>query len=492
MLKTPSQTPSDALRIALENSQVALKTAQQNVAQLLPVCQEQQKQLAEQEAQRATMQAQLDAQQVHLVELQAQNTKQQVQLVAQLEAYEAQHKAQQDRLEAYEAQHKAQQDRLEAQQAQLETQKAAPAPAPAAAKQEASAAAPAPAPAAAKQEASAAAPAPAPAAAKQEAPAAPAPAAAKQAAPVPAPAPAPAPAAAKQAAPAPAAAKQASSSSDPRAQAKRLFAKCEQEKVWHTEESNLYVVLGVDPKADLNDITKAYHKQAMKYHSDKLPTCVESLVPRETSDRELVVAELMKLLGPIHDVQQRLVVAAMEVLKDTKNRREYDADPAGFDAGPASFEASAGLDAFVEEILRDGTGTWTSYNKGPFEKQSSASANGNPCAPKKTKLCWKHEGGGCHLSAEQCPFLHKGQPGQRRAGPPAQANANPAAGGGAARPTAQADAKPAAGGGAASGKVPLCWHHEAGFCKKGDACDFRHDGPAGQARATRPAKWGNQ
>ena len=486
MLKTPSQTPSDALRIALENSQVALKTAQQNVAQLLPVCQEQQKQLAEQEAQRATMQAQLAAQQVLLVELQAQNTKQQAQLVAQLEAYEAlqiEHKAQQAQLEAYEAlqiEHKAQQaavrDQLKAQQAHLEAYEALQIEhkAQQAAMRDqlkpkqAAPAAPAPAaPAAAKQEASAAAPAPAPAAAKQEASAA------------------PAPAAAKQAAPAPAAAKQASSSSDPRAQAKRLFAKCEQEKVWHTEESNLYVVLGVNTRADTNVIAKAYHQQAMKYHSDKLPTCAESLVPLETNDRDLVVAELMKLLGPIHEVQQRLVVAAMKVLRDPEQRQVYDADP-------ASFEASAELDAFVEEIFRNGTGTWTSYNRGPFEKQSSASANGNPCAPKKTKLCWKHEGGGCHLSAEECPFLHDGLPGQRRAGPSAQANANPAAGGGAARPTAQADAKPAAGGGAASGKLPLCWHHEAGFCKKGDACVFRHDGPAGQGRATRPAKWRNQ
>ena len=86
MLKT-SQT-SEALREALDKSLMAQKSAQQNVAQLLPVCQEQQKQLAEQEAQRATMQAQLTAQQSQLAALQSQLAAQQSQL-DRLEAFHA-------------------------------------------------------------------------------------------------------------------------------------------------------------------------------------------------------------------------------------------------------------------------------------------------------------------------------------------------------------------------------------------------------------------
>ena len=81
MLKT-SQTSdsSDTLRIALQNSLVAQATAQRNVAQLIPVCQEQQKKLIEQEAQHATMQALLAAQQVQLAALQSQLAAQTAQL----------------------------------------------------------------------------------------------------------------------------------------------------------------------------------------------------------------------------------------------------------------------------------------------------------------------------------------------------------------------------------------------------------------------------
>jgi curved DNA-binding protein CbpA len=198
------------------------------------------------------------------------------------------------------------------------------------------------------------------------------------------------------------------------------------------KELTLYQILGIEHRASEEDIQKAIREASRKCHPDLVRKTAEGLVADAIPYRGLVVVAVEKLLRPPFEEKIRLVNLARDILSDEKQRQAYDASISG------------GVQSFGFPEMRPGQ-RWT----------------------------WSQETGWTLKAG--------GGKGKDKAREGAQC-------GGGAR-AQHGDARPAAGG-----KVSLCWHHENGGCfpPQGKPCAFRHDGPAGQRRASRPAKWGNQ
>ena len=105
--------------------------------------------------------------------------------------------------------------------------------------------------------------------------------------------------------------------------------------------TNYYEILGVDRKARIGDIKKAYRKLARKYHPDLNPG------DRKAEERFKQISEAYDVLS---DTAKRKTYD-LEVLAGAAGGRPFRASPAGADAGFDFDESGAGFASFFSEIF---------------------------------------------------------------------------------------------------------------------------------------------